>query len=62
MASAEFAALWARADVRQKSGGRKALWHADVGRFDVDYERRCPATSSCSWSTPRCPSARERRP
>lgn len=38
MASPEFAALWAHADVRQKSGGRKALWHRDVGRFDVDYE------------------------
>ncbi|MBO1335973.1 helix-turn-helix transcriptional regulator [Streptomyces sp. VRA16 Mangrove soil] len=38
MKSPEFAALWARQDVRDKSAGRYLLRHAVVGPLDLDFE------------------------
>jgi hypothetical protein len=35
--SADFAAIWARQDVRGRPEGRKRLQHAELGRLDLEF-------------------------
>lgn len=35
--SQEFAAIWARQDVRDRSEGLKRFNHPELGRFDLEY-------------------------